>query len=212
VNLYEQFRPRSLSEFVGQPKAHEIASAYIRKGMVKHNAFWITGPTGTGKTSLARIMAESIADDFSIEEVGDGSELTVSDIQRMADNLRVPGWTKGGRALIVNEAHGLKPQVFQQLRGFLETMPLHAAWFFTTTTENQAELFERTTTDQVLSRCVKIRLTNQGFAAGFASRLSDIARQIGLSLTESEAIKIMRDTKNNARDALEELQTMYALA
>lgn len=212
MNLYEQFRPRSLSEFVGQPKAHGIARSYIDRSIIGGRAFWITGPSGTGKTTLARIMGSAIADDFSTEEIGDGSELTVSDLERLADGTRCPGWGKGGRVVIINEAHGLKPQVFGQLRGILERIPHHAAWFFTTTAEDQEELFERTTAQQVLSRCIPIPLTNQGFASAFASRLSDIARHIGIELAEADALKIMRDVKNNARAALQRLEAMPAFA
>lgn len=211
MNLYETFRPRSLSEFVGQPKAHGIARHYADKGIIGGRAFWITGPSGTGKTTLARIMGAAIADDFSTEEIGDGSELNVSDLERLAEGLRCPGWGKGGRVVIINEAHGLKPQVFGQLRGILERIPHHAAWFFTTTREDQEELFERTTAQQVLSRCIPVPLTNQGFASAFAVRMVEIARTIGVELAESEAVKIMRDVKNNARAALQRLEAMPAL-
>ncbi|NQU20173.1 MAG: hypothetical protein HQ567_02745, partial [Candidatus Nealsonbacteria bacterium] len=66
--LYEQYRPREWSEVVGQDKI--IAKiARLRKRGLAGRAYWLSGQSGTGKSTTARILAAEIASEWCIEEV-----------------------------------------------------------------------------------------------------------------------------------------------
>lgn len=57
--LYEQYRPRSWSEVVGQDKALGQLEALRSRGGLAGRAYWVSGQSGTGKTTLARLIASA---------------------------------------------------------------------------------------------------------------------------------------------------------
>ena len=87
--------------------------------------FWLTGMSGTGKSTLARIIAASIADDFFVTEYDSADDFTARECNRMIDSMCLRALGKGGRAWIINEAHGLRPAVIRRLLGILERLPDH---------------------------------------------------------------------------------------
>ena len=66
--LYEQFRPRTWDELVGQDKLVAKMAVLRRRGLVGR-VFWVTGDSGTGKTTVARLIASEIADDYAVVEI-----------------------------------------------------------------------------------------------------------------------------------------------
>ncbi len=65
--LSEQYRPQTWSDVVGQDKAIARIAALRRRGLAGR-AFWITGQSGTGKTTIARLIAGEISDPSCIIE------------------------------------------------------------------------------------------------------------------------------------------------
>lgn len=204
--LYEKYRPRRLEDVVGQPKAVETVRGLLARG-IGGRAVWINGPSGTGKTTLARIIAGQLAEDWVIHETDSGADLTRTEVDALANSLGLYGPGKGGRAIIVNESHSIRADVLDKLKGVLERIPAHAAWIFTTTREDEAALFDdHVGAAQLLSRCHKVSLTNQGLAQAGADYLLKIARAEGLDGQPREAyVKLMQRCKNNFRAALEEI-------
>ena len=66
--LYEQFRPATWDDLVGQDKLVQRLSILRRRGLVGR-VFWVTGDSGTGKTTVARLIAAEIADDYAVIEI-----------------------------------------------------------------------------------------------------------------------------------------------
>ncbi|MCH7725804.1 MAG: AAA family ATPase, partial [Planctomycetes bacterium] len=67
-SLYEQYRPNTWDDLVGQDKLVKQLSILRRRGLVGR-VFWITGDSGTGKTTVARLVANEIADDYAVVEI-----------------------------------------------------------------------------------------------------------------------------------------------
>lgn len=210
--LYEQFRPTTWDQVIGQPKAVATVRRLADRGL-GGRAFWLSGASGIGKTTIARLIASELADPHAIEEL-DASEITPAALRSIESTLQAYGMGKGGRALIINEAHGLRRDSIRQLLVMLERIPSHVAIIFTTTRDGQDALFE----DQIdahplLSRCITIALTNQGLCPLFAARAKEIAEAAGLDGQPVSAYeKLARKHRNNFRAMLQDIDAGAMIA
>ena len=76
MQLYEKYRPKTLNDFIGQHKVKKQLQAIMNRNGWDRDAFWIQGPSGTGKTSIAHIIANQLVEtDLSIIEYDGDSEL-----------------------------------------------------------------------------------------------------------------------------------------
>lgn len=203
MNLYEQYRPKAFEDVLGQDKAVKQIKAIGQRGY-GGRAFWISGSSGTGKTTLARIIASQIADDFYISEFDTADKLGVNELAKLEDDMKYSAPGKGGRAFIINEAHGLRKQIVRQLLGILERIPGKVVFVFTTTKQGEQKLFEDDIdASPLLSRCVQISLTNQGLANVFAEYCRQIATKENLNGKPLQNyIKLAQNCKNNCREML----------
>ena len=201
--LYEKYRPRALKEVLGQAKAIGKVKLLLERGW-GGRAWWLSGASGTGKTTIARIIASHGADDFYVSEYDSADAITTSEIDRIEKDMHYLAPGKGGRAFIINEAHGLRKPIIRRLLGLLERIPNHVCFVFTTTKTGESSLFD----DQIdahplLSRCAKIELTNQGLAKPFAEHCKRVAETEGLDGKPVQSyVKLAQKCKNNCREML----------
>jgi hypothetical protein len=112
-------------------------------------------------------------------------------------------------AYIINEAHSLKANTIRSLLGILEPVNKRKVVIFTTTKLGQEDLLEdKTDAKPLLSRCIKIELTNQGLAKVFAKRCRKIARAENLDGDQplKKYMKLAKDWNNNCRSMLMEIE------
>jgi DNA polymerase III gamma/tau subunit len=204
VNLSDKYRPTTWADVVGQDKIVTRLRTLATRGGLAGRAYWLSGQSGTGKTTIARLIASEVADPFMIEEL-DAGALTVAELQSLEREMSVYGWgAKAGRAYLVNEAHALRKPVIRQLLVLLERIPRHVAIVFTTTTEGQEALFEDyDDASPLLSRCLRLDLARRDLSRPFAERAKQIAEAEGLDGQPIERyVKLAQTHRNNFRAIL----------
>lgn len=208
--LHEQCRPKCWNEVIGQDKAVKTIGRIRDNGGLGGHAIWLSGSSGTGKTTIARLAARDFSDDWVIEI--DATGLTANDVESIADRIRTRpiGLERGrGWTVIINESHGLTKGTIRKLLTLLDPVPETALWIFTTTSDGQENLFgEQEDSHPLLSRCCVISLAQRGLAELFAKRAREVAVGNGLDGKPMEAyIRRVKERRNNLRAVYSDIES-----
>src|SRR5689334_22942354 len=152
--LYRKYRPQTFDEVIGQEAVARTLRNAIANGQVRQ-AYLFAGPRGTGKTSMARILAKALNCEAgptpepdgtcsACVEIANGTSLDVIEMdaasQRGIDDIReirdrVVLQPAGGRykVYILDEAHQLTDAAWNALLKLIEEPPPHLVFVFCTT-------------------------------------------------------------------------------
>ena len=204
MTLAEKYRPKRFEDVVGQDKACKILGRLDPGG----RAFYLTGKSGTGKTTLALILARSVTEHEDwITEI-DGQDLKIDTLNAWYRRASAPAMF-GGFALIVNESHQLRAPVITRFLQILENLPSHAIVVFTTTLQGSS-LFDDSKIDAgpFASRCKCIALEQRGMNKAAAERVKWIMQTEGMDgQPDKKYMELANECSGNIRRMLEEAES-----
>ncbi|HUB93981.1 MAG TPA: DNA polymerase III subunit gamma/tau [Verrucomicrobiae bacterium] len=137
--LYRKYRTTTFAETVGQEHVTKTLENAIKQGKISH-AYLFSGPRGTGKTSIARILAHEINNlpyndeaPLDIIEIDAASNRRIDEIRDLRDRVNTaPAYAKY-KVYIIDEVHMLTKEAFNALLKTLEEPPAHVIFILATT-------------------------------------------------------------------------------
>lgn len=144
--LYRKYRPQKFSEVLGQDHIVKVLESSIELQHISH-AYIFSGSRGTGKTSVARILAQVIGTSANdISEIDAASNTGVDDIRALNESVNTLPFDSKYKVYILDEAHMLSKNAWNALLKTLEEPPAHVIFILATTE------FEKIP-ETVVSRC-----------------------------------------------------------
>ena len=146
VVLYRKYRPRSFEEVLGQDHVVSVLKNAVKLNRLAH-AYLFSGPRGTGKTSVARILAKAAGcDDFDLAEIDAASSRGIDEIRALRDSVWSMPFKSPLKVYVVDEVHMLTREAFNALLKTLEEPPKHVIFILATTEAAKVP-------ETIISRC-----------------------------------------------------------
>lgn len=200
-SLYRKYRSRGFDEVVGQQHVTDLLAAAIKSGAISH-AYLFTGPRGTGKTSVARILAHEInglsyTDDsthLDIIEIDAASNRRIDDIRDLREKVHIAPSSANYKVYIIDEVHMLTGESFNALLKTLEEPPAHAIFILATT-----ELHKVPPT--IISRTQRFHF-RPGSQEDIVHHLKHIAKEENIAIGDDALELIAQHSEGGFRDSL----------
>lgn len=209
--LYRRYRPQTLGEVVGQKQITDVLARSIKEDKVAH-AYLFIGPRGTGKTSVARILAHEVngfkyelEDDYvDIIEIDAASNTGVDNIRDLREKANIAP-TKGKyKVYIIDEVHMLSKSAFNALLKTLEEPPEHVIFIMATTEKNKVPV-------TILSRSQVFQF-NLADPSTMLDHLKNICKKEKIDITDDALKIVVKRGGGSYRDSLSLLEQVASLS
>lgn len=213
--IARKYRPKTFREVIGQEHIIRTLKNALKQNRLAH-AYLFSGSRGTGKTTLARILAkalncEKLSQDFepccacsSCTEIGVGASIDVLEIDgashRGIDDIRLisesVGYapTKGRyKIYIIDEVHMLTKEAFNALLKTLEEPPPKVKFFFATTEAHKVP-------ETIVSRCQRFNLRRIP-TSDIVKKLTFLAQELRVDVEKEALFSLAESVDGGLRDA-----------
>lgn len=195
--LAEKYRPHAIGDFVGLDKPKRILSKFAAN---PYSSAWLfSGPPGTGKTTMALALAETLRAELHHIASQQCTVAAVEDVIRQCWYVPVSG---GFHLVLVDEADRMSNAAQLHFLSKLDAtaFPPQTIFVFTCNTTDGLE-------PRFLSRTRQIEFSSYGLASEATRLLENIWQREANGASQPNFARIVKESSNNIRDALMYLET-----
>lgn len=211
IALYRKYRSKSLDEIVGQSHVTDVLRRALTANKIAH-AYLLTGPRGTGKTSIARILAHEInnleytdeSEHLDIIEIDAASNNGIDDVRELREKAIITPTVAKKKVYIIDEVHMLSKPAFNALLKILEEPPEHVVFILATTDFDKLP-------DTIVSRTQRYHFHTIATSV-VAAHLRTIADAEKISISDNALLLIAERGGGSLRDSISLLDQLQHAA